>query len=105
MTATELKEEIISRMLTILGPPQPREGVMVLLEEWAGDWKLWMYCYYSRNDYSITAYNHELSVRGLCCNNMNTEGKIEYDARVCVESLLPALRKATVLIDLASIAE
>ena len=113
MTETEIQEEVIKRMSIILGPPRPKKGVMVLVEEWAGDWKLWMYCYSGRpgnrstrsgwveNDYSFAAYNHKLSLRGIAVQRLLSAREIECNALVCTEHLLPALRRATVLHALA----
>lgn len=95
-------QEIISKMITLLGPPRTKKGVLVLSEEWAGDWKLLLYSH-SDGDFSIAAYNHKLGASGFNGNKMLTSRKTKYSATLCLESLLPALRKATLLQDLASI--
>lgn len=102
MTGKAIQDEVIERMEMILGPPRAKKDAMIIHEEWADDWKLWQYSH-STGDYSLAAYNHKLSMSGIRVTKMLTDRKVEYSPMACIEHLLPALRRATVLHDLADI--
>ena len=99
----EIEAEVIKLMLLLLPRPKPRPGSMLLHEVFYEDWKLRIDTYGS-GDFSICSYNHPKKLSGLGVWRVKTRRSIvDYDIDVVATSLLPVLRRWSILLDLAAV--